>query len=73
MKHPFLAIVDDESCIREFVAHVLAVAGVATQELANGREFLDHHHPATSGVILGLCMPVLNGQDTLREMWVVAP
>jgi FixJ family two-component response regulator len=67
MKHMFLAIVDDEPSIREFVSQVIAEVGYAAQEFTDGRDYLDHYHPATAGVILGNRMPLLNGADTLRE------
>ena len=68
MKHPFLAVVDDEPGVRRVVTIALSQAGYAAQEFPDGREFLDRHHPATGGVILGIYMPVLDGRETLREM-----
>ena len=68
MKHPLLAVVDDEPGMRRLVSHFLSAAGYACQEFADGRDFLDRHDPATRCVILDLGMPVLSGIETMREM-----
>jgi two-component system response regulator (stage 0 sporulation protein F) len=68
MRHPFLAVVDDEPGIRLLVSEILSMGGYACETFEDGQEFLDNHHPATSGVILGMHMAPLNGFDTLREM-----
>jgi CheY-like chemotaxis protein len=66
-----ILVVEDDSEIRELVAEVLASAGYAVVQAANGQEALDYLRaggPEPCVILLDLMMPVMSGPELLEIM-----
>ncbi len=67
---PKVLIVDDEFSIRKMFSEMLALEGCPTEEAVNGGLALDlmHTSPQPLVVLLGLAMPIVNGEQMLAEV-----
>ena len=66
---PLTFVVDDESAIREYVAHVAKQAGFVVETAGNGRELLDLLDVVSPTVImLDLQMPAMDGIQAMHEL-----
>lgn len=63
-----ILVVDDERGIRRLVSAVLEDAGYTSRGCANGMEALEALTEETGLVILDLTMPVMSGDEFLREL-----
>jgi PAS domain S-box-containing protein len=69
-------IVDDEEIVTQTAKHTLERYGYAIVTASNGQEALDLFRRDPDGfrlVLLDLTMPVMSGEETLREMQMVRP
>jgi excisionase family DNA binding protein len=68
-------VVDDDEFIRKLFSRWLGAAGCETSTAASGQEGLERlrHDPAYDLVSLDLCMPGLDGVETLREIRRMTP
>lgn len=69
-------IIDDEEPVREAVADILELEGVASIAAANGAEgvaLYKQNLPVIGVVLLDLSMPGLSGEDTLVELHKINP
>lgn len=69
-------IIDDEEPVREAVADILELEGVASIAAANGAEgvaLYKQNWPVIGVVLLDLSMPGLSGEDTLVELHKINP
>jgi DNA-binding response OmpR family regulator len=68
---PTVLLVEDDDDLRDAIADVLEEAGYRVMLAENGRVALDALHMAERlphCVLLDLMMPVMDGQDLLREL-----
>lgn len=71
-------IVDDDEALRTTAAMILECQGYQTLEAGNGLEALNviQRNPQVSAVLLDLLMPVMDGEETfrqLRQFWSAIP
>jgi two-component system, cell cycle sensor histidine kinase and response regulator CckA len=69
-------VVDDEEMVRRTASHTLERYGYQTVAARHGAEALDVFRRAPeriSLVLLDLTMPVMNGEQTLRELQLIRP
>ena len=74
--HRLHRIVDDEEPIRIVASEALRLLGVTPLEAGNGSEALElfqRHRDAIDLVLLDLTMPVMNGEETLRQLRTINP
>ena len=66
-------IVDDEELVRRTASYALERYGYRTRLAANGREAVDAYRsePEIALVLLDLTMPVMSGEETLRQLQAV--
>ncbi len=66
---PYVLIVEDDADLRDMMAQLLLLEGVAAQTAANGREALDYLHGSARPalILLDLMMPVMDGWEFRRE------
>lgn len=73
---PVVLVVDDDSRVRDAIIDILDLVGVCGIPASNGEEGLElfqENPDSIELVILDLMMPVMNGEDTLRELQSVDP
>ena len=65
-----ILIVDDEELVRRTASHALERYGYRTLLAANGREAVEAYRrdPEIGLVLLDLTMPVMSGEETLRQL-----
>ena len=69
-------VVDDEELVRQTARHTLERYGYTTLSAANGAEALEVYRAAAGAitlVLLDLTMPVMNGEEALRQMQAINP
>jgi CheY-like chemotaxis protein len=72
-------VVDDEDRLREMLVEVLEANGYSVGLASNGREALDLYRQALATqapfglVLLDLAMPVMSGQECIKELLVLDP
>ena len=68
-------IVDDEELVRRTASHALERYGYRTLVAENGREAVEiyRERPEIVLVLLDLTMPVMSGEETLRQLQTVHP
>jgi len=69
MAEPTIVLIEDDDCIRETFSDVLDSEGYKERSFANGREALDalRGEVAPDLILLDWMMPVMNGEQFLRE------
>jgi len=74
-----ILVVDDEDRLREMLAEILEAHGYRVFLAVNGREGLESYQEALAQgraydlVILDLAMPVMSGQECLKELFALSP
>ena len=74
--HGKVLVVDDEEIVRQTAMHTLKRYGYEPALATNGREALEmfkQEPQAFAGVLLDLNMPVMGGEETLRQMRLLNP
>jgi len=69
-------LVDDDEIVRKAAARILEKMGYTVIHAENGKvalELYESNQHLISFVILDIIMPVLNGRDTLAQMWQINP
>jgi CheY-like chemotaxis protein len=75
-QRPIILVVDDESFVRDFVAHVLEHQGYIVQRAADGQEAAELFQKQAERVALvvtDLDMPRKNGLELVREIKAIRP
>ena len=69
VKHPLVAIVDDDESVRESLPDLLREFGFATHSFSSAEEFLTSDRLVQTGcLILDIAMPGMTGFDLQREL-----
>jgi two-component system cell cycle sensor histidine kinase/response regulator CckA len=74
-----ILVVDDEDRLREMLAEILEAHGYRVDLAVNGREGLESYQEALAQgtaydlVIVDLAMPVMSGQECLKELFALSP
>jgi PAS domain S-box-containing protein len=69
-------VVDDEEVVRQIAKNTLERYGYTVLTAANGQAAVDLYRPqpqAIDAVLLDLTMPVMNGEETLRQLQTIYP
>lgn len=63
-------IVDDDTAFRQTIAIMLHIHGIKTLIAANGLEALEklQKNPKVSAVLIDLLMPMMDGEETCRQI-----
>ncbi|HLJ93127.1 MAG TPA: response regulator [Gemmataceae bacterium] len=71
-----ILVVDDQACLRDILGIGLRQEGFAVWLAANGREAFDlyqRHHETIDVVLMDVCMPGLDGPETLAALQKLNP
>lgn len=69
-----ILVIDDEPSVCRVIEAVLTAAGYTVTTASDGRAGVEAAEKQTfSAAIVDLCMPNLNGIDTIREFRTIAP
>jgi CheY-like chemotaxis protein len=69
-------VVDDEPAVREVLAEAVETTGLHALTAEDGRQGLETfriHQQAIALIVLDMQMPVMNGAETAKELWKLAP
>ncbi len=69
-----ILIIDDEAPIRTTVSGMVAALGFSALQASSGAEglrMLQERHAAIAAVLLDLTMPLMNGEETMRQLRLI--